>query len=137
MKILNQRKQSGYKVLSLKYAGDVIMQSNKQACFKVEQILEDRNARDLEQQYASTSCKQIINYIGDELKTYKQETLKLKEECDKLKSAYQDIIEKFAKMQELQSQVLLPYVQQGHRIDNQQKQLRQSQQSKQNTQYTQ
>ena len=78
--------------MSLKSAGDVQIQSNKLAIMQVEQIMEERDTSKMEFEYASRSSLQILNHIQEELKTYKQENVDLKLECDNLEIAYQDII---------------------------------------------
>ena len=101
MRQLNSRQKKGFQVMSLQHAGDVSIQSSNMAILQVEQIMEDRDQSKMEFEFASRSSKQILGLISDELNTYKTENTDLKQECDKLENAYQDIIGQFAKMQQL------------------------------------
>ena len=62
---------------------------------------ENKHAFEKEHQYATKSCKDILNLVQSELKEYKKENIMLKEECSRLKQAYQDMVSQFSKMQEL------------------------------------
>lgn len=47
-----------------------------------------------------------MGYVAEELKQYKSENLELKRECDKLETAYQDIIAHFSKMTQMQQELM-------------------------------
>jgi predicted RNase H-like nuclease (RuvC/YqgF family) len=53
-----------------------------------------------------TSCHQTVNQISHDNKMLKEENIELKDECDRLEQSYQEIIEQFTKMNEMQQEIM-------------------------------
>ena len=53
----------------------------------------------------ANNCRAMFNSAQSELKQCRQENMELKEECDRLESEYQDIINEFAKMKNIQKEI--------------------------------
>ena len=53
----------------------------------------------------ANSCRSMYISAQSELKSCRQENLELKDECDRLESEYQDIINEFAKMKNIQQEI--------------------------------
>lgn len=68
-------------------------------------MLEERDARQAEQQRISYSCHATANHLANELRLAKEENVELKEECDRLDLAYQEIMAEFSKMQSIQAEI--------------------------------
>ena len=91
--------------MSLRVAGDVILQSRRHVEDTVEQLIEERDARQAELQRVSYSCHATANHLAAELRHAKEENAELKEECDRLDQAYKEIMTEFSKMQNIQAEI--------------------------------
>ena len=92
--------------MTLKYAGDVCIQTQQYADQSVEQLLEERDQMEREVDIIAKSCKETVNIISLENKQIKQENKDLKEEIDRLELSYHEIIEQFSKMTNIQNEIL-------------------------------
>ena len=105
-KQLALRQREGHTVMSLKYAGDIQIQSSALSSFNAEQILLERGHEKREQELIARQCKKTVDCVKKEAKDLKDENAGLKFECERLEKSYADIIDQFSKMQQIQSEIM-------------------------------
>ena len=100
-----QQKQ-GQETITLKYAGDVYIQGKNQAFDNISGFFLKRQEKLNELDMLAYNCKKASRQFGLQNQMLKNENTELKEECDRLENAYSDIISQFAKMSNIQDEIL-------------------------------